>query len=113
METDDYDLIDMDADHASSEHSPSSDVVALQSEVDRLRALVGPSEKSYEDLVRDAVDARDAARRAMFEAGKQSARVVELENEVRRWQRDFVWFRNQVIRRVPVGGKLMARLRRP
>ena len=82
---------------------------SLRSEVARLRALVGPSEKSYEDLERDARGARDAAAAAEFEAGRSRARIVELENEVRRWRRDFVWFRDLVVRRVP---GLSARLRR-
>ena len=100
-----------------SEDPPTSeltrdDLASLQDEVARLRSLVGPSEKSYEDLVKDAQGARDAARRAELEAGRLRGQVVELENEVRRWQRDFVWFRDRVVRKVPLVGRLLARFRR-
>lgn len=91
---------------------PSDELSELRSEVSRLRALVGPSEKSYEDLTRDALTARDAARTAELETGRLRAQIVELENEVRRWQRDFVWFRDRVVRKVPALGRVFARLRR-
>jgi archaellum component FlaC len=91
---------------------PSDELSELRVEVSRLRALVGPSEKSYEDLTRDALTARDAARTAELETGRLRAQIVELENEVRRWQRDFVWFRDRVVRRIPALGRVFARLRR-
>jgi archaellum component FlaC len=91
---------------------PSDELSELRSEVSRLRALVGPSEKSYEDLTRDALTARDAARNAELETGRLRAQIVELENEVRRWQRDFVWFRDRVVRKIPALGRVFARLRR-
>ncbi|MCX6510957.1 MAG: hypothetical protein NT081_09145 [Actinobacteria bacterium] len=91
---------------------PTDEIAELRVEVLRLRALVGPSEKSYEDLTRDALTARDAARKAEFETGLLRAQVVELENEVRRWQRDFVWFRDRVVRKVPALGRVFARVRR-
>ncbi len=94
--------------------SPTADeMAALRAENERLRALVGPSEKSYADLARDALGARDAAMRAEMDAGRARARVVELENEVRRWQRDFVWFRDSVIRRVPLARRVLVRLPHP
>lgn len=85
----------------------------LRAENERLRALVGPSEKSYADLARDALGARDAAMRAEMDAGRARARVVELENEVRRWQRDFVWFRDQAVRRLPLVQRVLVRLPNP
>jgi hypothetical protein len=30
---------------------------------------------------------------------------------VRRWQRDFVWFRDHVIRRIPLVGRVISRFR--
>jgi len=92
--------------------APSDELSELRLEVSRLRALVGPSEKSYEDLTRDALTARDAARTAELQAGRLRAQIVELEIEVRRWQRDFVWFRDHVVRKVPALGRVFARLRR-
>jgi len=91
---------------------PSDELTELRAEVSRLRALVGPSEKSYEDLTRDAFTARDAARTAELETGRLRAQIVELENEVRRWRRDFVWFRDRVVRKVPIFGRVIGGLRR-
>lgn len=93
--------------------TPSADeLTELREEVARLRELVGPSEKSYEDLKRDAIGARDAARKAELETGRLRAQIVELENEVRRWQRDFVWFRDRVIRKIPALGRVFSRFSR-
>jgi len=93
--------------------TPSADELsALREEVARLRELVGPSEKSHEDLKRDAIDARDAARKAELETGRLRAQIVELENEVRRWQRDFVWFRDRVVRKIPAIGRIISRFSR-
>jgi len=91
---------------------PDEELTSLRSEITRLGELVGPSEKSYEDLAQDARGARDAARRAELEAGQMRAQIVELENEVRRWQRDFVWFRDRFVRKVPLLGRFIARFRR-
>jgi len=100
---------------ASNESSAQneSEIELLRLEVEHLRGLVGPSEKSYEQLALDALGARDAAMRAEFDAGRARARVVELENEVRRWQRDFVWFRNGIIRRIPLARSVLRRISLP
>lgn len=93
--------------------TPSPDELsALREEVARLSELVGPSEKSYEDLKRDAIGARDVARKAELETGRLRAQIVELENEVRRWQRDFVWFRDRVVRKIPMIGRVFSRFSR-
>ena len=97
----------------AAEPSRAGDLTDLQAENERLRALVGPSEDAYEKLVKDALGARQAAMEAEFEAGRLRARVVELENEVRRWQRDFVWFRDGVVRRVPLLHRLLTHLPDP
>jgi len=99
-----------------SEESPTPDhtaneLASLRDEVTRLRNLVGPSEKSYQQLAQDSRSARDAARRAELETGRLQAQIVELENEIRRWQRDFVWFRDHVIRRIPLVGRVISRSR--
>lgn len=110
----DYDEKHMDASTPPPEATDRvGDSKDLHSEIERLRSLVGPSEKSYEDLKADARNARDAARRAELEAGRARATIVQLENEVRRWQRDFVWFRNHVVRRLPHLARLLGRGRRP
>ncbi len=103
--------MDASAESRTPEH-PDDELASLRSEITRLRGVVGPSEKSYEDLERDAVSARDAARKAELETGRLRARVIELENEVRRWQRDFVWFRDRVVQKVPIVGRVFARVRR-
>jgi archaellum component FlaC len=103
--------MDVSEESPTPEH-PDDELASLRSEVTRLRHLVGPSEKSYEDVAQDARGARDAARRAELEAGQLRAQIVELENEVRRWQRDFVWFRDRVVRKVPLLGSIAARFRR-
>jgi hypothetical protein len=91
---------------------PDDELALLRRELTRLRELVGPSEKSYEGLAQDASSARDAARRAELETGHLRARIVELENEVRRWRRDFVWFRDRVVQKVPIVGRVFACVRR-
>lgn len=97
---------------SSTENSTqeATEIEALRSEVERLRHLVGPSEASYSKLAQDALGAREVAMRAELDAGRARARVVELENEVRRWQRDFVWFRDGVVRRVPLAQPVLLRL---
>lgn len=103
--------MDVSEEPPTPEH-PHDELASLRGEVTRLRHLMGPSEKSYEDVAQDARGARDAARRAELEAGQLRAQIVELENEVRRWQRDFVWFRDRVMRKVPLLGSIAARFRR-
>ena len=103
----------MEASETPTDHSAIDDELqSLRAEVARLRALVGPSEKSYEDLEKGARDSLDVARAAELEVGRSRARITELENEVRRWRRDFVWFRDLVVRRAPFIGNQLSRLRR-
>jgi len=102
--------MDVSEESPTPEH-PDDELASLRGEVTRLRHLMGPSEKSYEDVAQDARGARDAARRAELEAGQLRAQIVELENEVRRWQRDFVWFRDRVVRKIPLVGRVISRFR--
>lgn len=75
------------------------DIEALRAEVERLRALVGPNEASYVKLQLDLLGARDAAIGAESEAGVARGYCHALEVEVERLQRDFKWFRGQVVDR--------------
>ncbi len=72
----------------------------LKDEVARLRALVGPSEESYEKLRLDVLGARDAARAAEIASGALRARVLQLEVMIGGYERDFEWFRENAIRRL-------------
>jgi predicted nucleic acid-binding Zn-ribbon protein len=102
--------MDVSEEPPTPEHT-ANELDSLRDEVTRLRNLVGPSEKSYEELAQDSRTARDAARRAELETGRLQAQIVELENEVRRWQRDFVWFRDRVVRKIPLVGRAISRFR--
>ena len=88
----------------------------LRVEVARLRELVGPSEESYVKLRVDLLGARDAAIGAEHELGVQRGYSRALEAEVARLQRDFLWFREQVVikakslRGRSVVGRTVARL---
>jgi hypothetical protein len=73
---------------------------ALQAEVERLRALVGPDEQSYIKLRTDLWAARDAAIGAEMEAGQLRGRVHALESELVRARRDFRWLRKLVLKPV-------------
>jgi hypothetical protein len=75
-------------------------VESLWAEVQRLRALVGPSEESYVALRLDVLGARDAAMGSEMELGEARALVRTLGSEVDRLQRDHVWLRQAVIRRL-------------
>jgi hypothetical protein len=70
----------------------------LEAEVERLRSLVGPDEKSYADLQVDLLGARDAAIGARAEVGVLEGRIAMLETEVVRARRDFAWLRPRLVR---------------
>ena len=77
-----------------------SQTAALQSEIDRLRRLVGPTEESYEKLRLDVLGARDVALSAEAELGRLRGEVIRLTTHAARLERDHVWFREQVLRRI-------------
>jgi hypothetical protein len=79
---------------------PGDDVAALRAEVERLRALVGPTEAGYLDLRQDLLAARDAARGAEAAAGVQRGRVAELEVALARARQDQEQFQRLVLNRV-------------
>ena len=77
------------------------ELTSLRLEVARLRALVGPSEESYEKLRLDVLGARDAALAPpRSRSGALRARVLELEVMIGGYERDFEWFRENAIRRL-------------
>jgi hypothetical protein len=84
----------------------------LRAEVVRLRALLGPSEESYAKLRMDLLAARDAAIGAEAELGNLKGYNAALEAEVVRLQRDFVWFREQVVMRLKRLGRRAPSVRR-
>ena len=95
----------------------SEELVALRSEVEHLRALIGPCEDDYRKLQLDLLGARDVAIAAEAEVGVQRGRNQLLETELARADRDFRWFRERVLDRAkafrdrsPVIGRAVGRL---
>ena len=88
------------------------ELLAAQAEVQRLRALVGPSEESYEKLRLDVLGARDAAIAAEAELGRARARISSLETDVARYRRDFLLVRRMVIGQLARVRNLMGLARR-
>ena len=60
----------------------------LRAEVERLRALVGPSERAYQQLRADVLGARDAAKGAELASGVLRGRIAALEVELTRARQD-------------------------
>lgn len=58
--------------------------VSAESELDRLRSLVGPSEKAYAELRADVEEAQRVARTAVVDLGGLRGRIVELETQLAR-----------------------------
>lgn len=97
--------------------SSEEELLTLRAEVAHLRALIGPTEESYEKLRLDVLGARDAAKASEAELGQARAQLMQLHSDVLRLERDFVWFRNMVITRlmslkryVPTLHKVVGRL---
>jgi predicted nucleic acid-binding Zn-ribbon protein len=68
--------------------SNEDELFTLRAEVERLRALVGPSEESYDKLRLDLWAARDHAQGAEAETGQLRGRVRALEAELTRAMQD-------------------------
>jgi hypothetical protein len=97
----------------SDNESLDADAEAMNAELNRLRELVGPDEKSYVDLRLDALAARDAALGAEAELGSLKAYNLALEAEVTRLTRDFGWFRAKIVgsaRRIQAGRPAVQRV---
>jgi chromosome segregation ATPase len=62
--------------------------VSDESELDRLRGLVGPSETSYAELRADRNEAQRVARDAVAELGELRGHIVELNTQVSRARQD-------------------------
>ncbi|MFP5488374.1 MAG: hypothetical protein ACLGHQ_08730 [Acidimicrobiia bacterium] len=81
----------------------------LRAEVERLRALVGPSEQSYLDLQQDLLAARDVARGAEAAAGVLRGHIAELDVALARARQDQDHFQRMVLDQTR---SLFGRLRR-
>lgn len=91
---------------------PDETIDELRAEVERLRALVGPSELSYVELQQDLLAARDAARGAEAEAGVLRGRTVELEVALARARQDQDHFQRMFVdQTMSVLGRLRRSLR--
>lgn len=76
------------AQESSRPRSPEDEIAALRAEIDRLQALVGPTEESYMKLRLDLWAARDLAQGAEAEVGQLRGRVRALEAELVRAMQD-------------------------
>lgn len=81
----------------------------LRAEVERLRALVGPSELSYVDLQQDLLAASDVARGAEAAAGVLRGQIAELDVALARARQDQDHFQRMVLDQTR---SLFGRLRR-
>lgn len=65
----------------------------IDPEIDRLRALVGPSEASYAELRAELSNARDAVKAAEAENGRLRGELTELRIDLHRARQDqyHVW----------------------
>lgn len=62
--------------------------VSDEPELDRLRNLVGPSERAYAELLADRDQAQQIARVAMAQAGKLNGRLTEMSVQLSRARQD-------------------------
>jgi chromosome segregation ATPase len=85
---------------ALEHHGPQDELNALTDEVQRLRALLGPSETEYRQLRLDLLGAIDAARGAQAALGEAEGRVRMLEADIARLQRSHRWLRRELLARV-------------
>jgi chromosome segregation ATPase len=72
-------------DTAEQGSEPASETAG---EIARLRALVGPSEESYERLRADVAEARQAAKQAEAEAGQLRGLMAEMSTQLARARQD-------------------------
>lgn len=72
----------------------------LRAEVERLRALLGPSERDYAQLRLDLLGAVDAAKGAQAALGELEGRCRVLEAEIARLQRSHRWLRRELKARI-------------
>lgn len=66
-------------------------------EIDRLRALVGPTESSYADLRAEIAGARDDARQTESELGQLRAEITGLRIDLHRARQDQYHIRRLVL----------------
>lgn len=73
----------------------------MSEELDRLRALVGPSEVSYEQLRADVRRAEEQARAAEHEAGALRGQIEEMSVQLSRARQDQDLLQRRVAMSVP------------
>lgn len=83
-----------------SEQGSDGDLDALRAEIVRLRELVGPSERSYDDVRQDLLAARDVAKGAEAAAGVLRGQVAELQVALARARQDQEHFQRMVSNRL-------------
>lgn len=81
----------------------------VTAELERLRALVGPNEQSYDDLRAELARASDAVKEAEAEAGRLRGTITAMQLELHRARQDQFHLQRVALR--PVSA-LVARLRR-
>ena len=74
-----------------------AEIDALRSEVERLRALVGPNEASYQDLLDDVEAAREAAKTAELAAGEARGELHEVRIDLHRARQDQIHVQKAVL----------------
>lgn len=84
-----------------------TDAAAADEELARLRALVGPDERTLDDLRRDLDGALEAQREAERARAELERTIPPLEQEVQLLERDYEWFRAHIdrLRRVRWRGR--------
>lgn len=87
----------------------STDVADLRREIDRLRALVGPSEQRYEELRAELQSAADTVKGAEAAAGVLRGRITELEVDLVRARQDQDQFQRIVTDRLRHVSRLVRR----
>lgn len=73
----------------------------MSDELERLRALVGPSEVDYEQLRADVLRAEDEARRATQEAGSLRGTIEEMSVQLSRARQDQDLLQRRVAMSIP------------
>ncbi len=82
----------------SSQGSPSDRADVTVAELERLRALVGPLEESYEELRVELAEARQAARAAEYEAGRLRGELTAMRVDLHRARQDQYHVRRLLLR---------------
>lgn len=82
----------------SSQGSSADRVDVMAAELERLRALVGPLEESYEDLRVELAEARQAVRIAELDAGRLRGELTAMSVDLHRARQDQYHVRRLLLR---------------